>query len=93
MMTFSLSNCSQYQSIASEILGSLDKKKCVELILQVARMLLASWLSHKSDAEIVVNDLSFHTLAIIQAGAYIARGYCMLRSKMPIARMATRTSE
>ncbi len=77
-MTSRVFNYSQYQTIGSKILAGLDKKEYVELLLKVARILLASWPSHESDAEIVVDDLSSHTLAIIQAGTYVARGYCLI---------------
>ncbi len=75
-MTSRVSNCSQCQTIGSETLAGLNKKKCVQLLLKVAEIPLSSWPSHERAAEIVVGDLSSHSLAVIQAGAYIARGHC-----------------
>ncbi len=78
IMTSRVSNCSQYQTIGSETLAGLKKKECVELLLKVAEIPLASWPPHERAAENVVNDLSSHTLAVLQAGAFVARGHCSM---------------
>ncbi len=78
IITSRVSDCSQYQTVGSETLAGLNKKECVELLLKVADTPLASWPAHERAAEIVINDLSSHTLAVIQAGAYIARGHCSM---------------
>ena len=75
IMTSRVANCSRYETIGSETLTGLDQKECVELLLKAAEIPTAEWPSYSRVAGYVVNDLSFHTLAIIQAGAYIARGH------------------
>lgn len=80
IMKSRVADCSQYGTIGSETLSSLDRKECVELLLIAAKIPTAKWFSHSSVAENVVSELSFHTLAIIQAGAYIARGHCSVEA-------------
>ncbi|KAI0897443.1 TPR-like protein [Annulohypoxylon nitens] len=73
--------CQNYATIGNEDLGSLDKEDCIDLLLQAAR-LTAQSLNVHSDAQKVIEILGSHTLAILQAGAYIAQGACDL-SKYP----------
>lgn len=80
IMTSRVADCSRYGTIGSEILSSLDRKECVELLLKAAKIPTAEWFSHSSVAENVVSELSFHTLAIMQAGAYIARSHCSMEA-------------
>ena len=80
IMTSRVADCSRYGTIGSETLASLDRKECVELLLKAAKIPTAEWFSHSSVAENVVSELSFHTLAIMQAGAYIARGHCSMKA-------------
>ena len=80
IMTSRVADCSRYGTIGSETLSSLDRKECVELLLKAAEIPTAEWPSHSRGAETVVSDLSFHTLAIMQAGAYIARGHSSMKA-------------
>ena len=77
-MTSRVADCSRYETIGSETLTGLGQKECVELLLNVAEIPTVEWPAHLRAAENVVDDLSFHTLAIMQAGAYIARGHCSM---------------
>lgn len=47
----------------------------MQLRFKAAKIPTAEWASHWENAETVASDLSFHTLAIMRAGAYIARGH------------------
>ncbi len=78
IMTSRVADCSRYETIGSETLTGLGQKECVELLLKVAEIPTVEWPAHLRAAENVVDDLSFHTLAIMQAGAYIARGHCSM---------------
>ncbi|RYO81699.1 hypothetical protein DL762_006976 [Monosporascus cannonballus] len=64
-----------YPSVGYEELGSLDKGDCIPLLLQPMG-LSAESQAVTSAAEKVIHILGSHTLAIIQAGSYIAQGGC-----------------
>ena len=78
IMTSRVADCSWYGTIGSETLTSLGQEECVELFLKAAKIPVTEWSSYTRAAENVVGDLSFHTLAIMQAGAYIVRGHCSI---------------
>ncbi|KAK6605159.1 phosphorylase superfamily protein [Botrytis cinerea] len=46
--------------------------------LEASNISKQSWLSYDDQAETIVQLLASHTLALIQAGAYIAQGHCQL---------------
>ncbi|KAI1211995.1 TPR-like protein [Annulohypoxylon truncatum] len=69
--------CQNYAPDGYEDLGSLDKQDCIHLLLQAAKLASES-PTVKSNAENVLEILGSHTLAILQAGAYIAQGACTL---------------
>lgn len=78
IMTSRVADCNCYGTIGSETLTSLGPEECVELLLKAAKIPVREWSSHTRAAENVVGDMSFHTLAIIQAGAYISSGHCSI---------------
>ena len=78
IMTSRVADCSRYGTIGSETLTSLCQKEGAERLLKAAEITMMEWPSHGRVAEDVVSELSFHTLAIIQAGAYITRGHCLM---------------
>jgi hypothetical protein len=78
IMTSRLSDCSGYNSVGSEALIGLDTEDSVQLLLKAAEIPPDLWPSCNRDAKHIVEVLGSHTLAIIQAGAYIARGHCLL---------------
>ncbi|KAI1482378.1 TPR-like protein [Daldinia eschscholtzii] len=71
--------CRTYATVGSEDLTGLNKEHCISLLQQ--RIKSASDLSEvdSDDAARVVDILGSHTLAILQAGAYIAHNYCSLK--------------
>ena len=79
IITSRVSDCSQYNTVGSETLTSLNEQESVNLLLKVAEIPLELWPSHKLAAEGIVRDLSSHTLALIQAGAYIAQDHCSMK--------------
>src|SRR6266498_2491781 len=78
IMTSRVSDCSRYNTIGAEALTGLDTEDSVRLLLKAAEISPDSWPSCNLDANLIVKVLGSHTLALIQAGAYIARGHCRL---------------
>jgi tetratricopeptide (TPR) repeat protein len=78
IMTSRVPECRQYSTVTPELLQTLDPKHSTQLLLKAAQVPEASWSTHTAHAEEIVDLLASHTLALIQAGAYIAGGYCSL---------------
>jgi hypothetical protein len=77
-MTSRNPKCNRYNTIGSEALGGLDEEDCVALLLKAAEIPTESWLEYNLAAKEIVSELGSHTLALIQAGAYVTQGYCSL---------------
>ncbi|KAI1807579.1 TPR-like protein [Daldinia bambusicola] len=71
--------CHTHATVGGMDLGSLDKEECTSLLLQRIKSTSNLPEPNYNDALAVVDILGSHTLAILQAGAYIARQYCSLR--------------
>ncbi|SLM40558.1 Tetratricopeptide-like helical domain [Lasallia pustulata] len=71
-------DCHRYSTVGAETLAGLDIADSVELLLKAAKIPRDSWPACKKDAKENVDLLESHTLALIQAGAYIANGHCKL---------------
>ncbi|TVY88425.1 Protein SERAC1, partial [Lachnellula willkommii] len=78
LMTSRVAECSQYSPDAFEALMGLGDQDCKDLLLKASKLPPDSWLSYESQAKEVIQLLGSHTLALIQAGAYVARGHCHL---------------
>lgn len=78
IMTSRFADCKQYSTTVWEALTSLDQEDSRALLLKAARIPKEHWATHAEAAESVVCLLESHTLALIQAGAYIARCHCNL---------------
>jgi len=78
IMTSRIPECRRYSTVGVETLEHLDLKDSTQLLLKAAGYDEPSWASHEKEAQDVVELLSSHTLALIQAGAYIAEGHCRL---------------
>lgn len=74
LMTSRVPECSGYNTVGFEQLGSLGSAECLTLLLRAAMIPAEAWAEHESAAKSVVGLLGSHTLALIQAGAYIAPG-------------------
>ncbi|KFY02433.1 hypothetical protein O988_02162 [Pseudogymnoascus sp. VKM F-3808] len=78
IITSRVSDCSQYSTVGSEVLTSLDIALSKQLLLRAANIADELWPSVDQQAEDVAKLIGSHTLALIQAGAYVAKGYCQL---------------
>ena len=84
IMTSRVADCTQHSTIGWEALTSLDEEDCRELLFKAARIPKEQWEAHTEAAKNLVRLLESHTLALIQAGAYIAKGHCTLSDYMRI---------
>ena len=71
-------DCQRYSTVGAETLAGLDIEDSVELLFKAAKIPRKSWPACEKDAKENVDLLGSHTLALIQAGAYIANGHCKL---------------
>ena len=78
LMTSRVTECKQYSADAFEALGGLEEEDSKELLLKAAELAPGSWLAYDNQAQEVARLLGLHTLALIQAGAYISQGHCQL---------------
>ncbi|KAH7092522.1 hypothetical protein FB567DRAFT_625504 [Paraphoma chrysanthemicola] len=78
IMTSRIPQCSQYSTVPAEALEGLDDEHSTQLLLKAAHVPEEQWQSCGKHAQKIVQLLGSHTLALIQAGAYIAEGYCQL---------------
>lgn len=75
-MTSRVTECKQYSTDAFEALGGLEEEDLKELLLKAAELALGLWPAYSNQAREVARLLGLHTLALIQAGAYISQGHC-----------------
>lgn len=78
LMTSRVAECRGYSPDAFEALGGLEEQDSKELLLKAAGLSPELWVSYDDQAKEVVRLLGSHTLALIQAGAYISQGHCQL---------------
>ncbi|KAM3067116.1 hypothetical protein ACMFMG_011672 [Clarireedia jacksonii] len=78
LMTSRVPECKEYSPEQFEALEGLGNEDSKELLLKAAKIPKELWLSHSNQAKEIVQLLGSHTLALIQAGAYIANGHCQL---------------
>ena len=76
IITSRMIDCSQYNTIGLIELGPLANAASLELLMKASRLSRTEKQSHTQDAEEIINALGHSTLAVIQAGAYIAAGHC-----------------
>ena len=78
IITSRISDCSRYSTVGSEELTGLDIHHSTQLLLKAAEIPEELWPSYSQQAKDIVSLLGSHTLALIQAGAYIAKGHSRL---------------
>lgn len=78
IMTSRVAECSHYGTVGSEAIDGLEESDSKQLLLNAANIPEQSRPSYDQHAKEVVELLGSHTLALIQAGTYIAQGHCML---------------
>ena len=71
MITSRIRECQRYSTIAAVALDGLDLESSTQLLLNAAGIEAASWPAHEKQAQDIVHLLGSHTLAVIQAVAYI----------------------
>ena len=79
LMTSRVHECKRYSPDATKALEGLEDEDSKQLLLKSAEISETLWQSYASQAEEVVRLLGSHTLALLQAGAYIAQGHCHLQ--------------
>ena len=70
--------CITHQTVGSETLGDLELEDARELLLQATSIAESRWKEKEKAATAVVKILGLHTLAIIQAGAFVRQKLCTL---------------
>ncbi|OAL42667.1 hypothetical protein IQ07DRAFT_669031, partial [Pyrenochaeta sp. DS3sAY3a] len=78
IITSRVPQCRQYSTVPTEALEGLSTEDSVRLLLRAAQVPEEQQPSCDKNAQEIVRLLGSHTLALIQAGAYIAEGYCRL---------------
>ena len=71
--------CRDHATVGYEDLDHLDLEDAQSLLCKAARMTRSLCEDSQKAAEKVIQALGFHTLAIIQAGAYIRLRFCSLK--------------
>ena len=71
--------CKRFSPDAFQALEGLEDKDSKELLLKAAEVSRDLWQGYDSEVNQIVQILGLHTLALIQAGAYIAQGHCQLQ--------------
>ncbi|KAG8631480.1 hypothetical protein KVT40_000620 [Elsinoe batatas] len=81
LMTSRIAECSKYATSTGlhEELSELGKDDAKRLLLKAARADLNHRQAEDDEARQICELLGNHALAIIQAGSYVAQGYCTLR--------------
>lgn len=72
--------CSKHSTAAGNTvrLDELDADLARRLLLETAQIPREEWQSREQESDEIVKLLGSHTLGLIQAGAYIAQGFCRL---------------
>lgn len=78
IMTSRNSECSRYSTVLAEEIGPLDEEHSKQLLFKAAQVPEQQWQFYDEPAQGIARLLGSHTLALIQAGAYISKGYCQL---------------
>jgi tetratricopeptide (TPR) repeat protein len=76
IMTSRVADCKHFATVGSEALTSLKREECQELLFKAASIPKDDWKVHVEAADDILFLVGSHTLALIQAGAFVARGHC-----------------
>ena len=76
IITSRMRDCELYNTIGAVSVDSLTRQELIELLLKTSG--IQKIPSSSRQAEELISILGMHTLAIIQAGAFIAAGHCRL---------------
>ena len=78
LFTTRVSECETYNTVGSEKLDDLEPELARELLYRAADIAKSQWKEKEEAATAILRILGSHTLAIIQAGAFIKKGLCSL---------------
>ena len=78
LFTTRVSECETYNTVGSEKLDDLGPGLARELLYRATDIAKSQWKEKEEAAMAIVKILGSHTLAIIQAGAFIKKGLCSL---------------
>ena len=78
LFTTRVPECEEYNTVGSEKLEDLKPELACELLYRAADIAESWWKEKEKAATAILTILGSHTLAIIQAGAFIKRGLCTL---------------
>ena len=71
--------CAMYHTVGSEVLHGLELELALKLLLKASSLPESQWEENRKAAMVIVEILGSHTLAIIQAGAYVRQKLCSLK--------------
>ena len=78
LFTTRVSECETYNTVGSEKLDDLEPGLARKLLYRAADIAESRWKENEKAAMAILTILGSHTLAIIQAGAFIKKGLCSL---------------
>ena len=78
LFTTRVPECEEYNTVGSETLEDLEPKLACGLLYRATNIAESQWKEKEEAAMAIVKILGSHTLAIIQAGAFIKKGLCSL---------------
>ncbi|KAL6697553.1 hypothetical protein J3F84DRAFT_407167 [Trichoderma pleuroticola] len=78
LITSRLPECRIYGTVGHEEIGNLSKEDCVTLLFKAAEIPERLHAESLPIAEEIASEVGFHTLALVQAGAYIAHNDCSM---------------
>jgi tetratricopeptide (TPR) repeat protein len=84
LMTSRNPRCHRFATIGFEALEGLDEEDARPLLLRAAAIHLDQWPFYEEHARAVTDTLGSHPLALIQAGAYVARSHCTLQQYLQV---------
>ena len=78
IITSRVADCIQYQTIGAVKIEALSNNALTELLMKSSSLPMTEHQSSQSEADHIIRTLGFHTLAVVQAGAYVRTGRCRL---------------
>lgn len=78
LLTTRNSECIVHNTVGSEYLEFLEPDLADDLLLQASGIVQSRWPEKKEAASAIIEILGSHTLAIIQAGAFIKKRQCTI---------------
>ena len=80
MITTRNEDCTVHETVGKRLLESLEPEPAKELLLRAAQIPEELWNEKREAASDVTEILGYHTLAIVQAGAFVRKKLCSLEN-------------